>query len=80
MNCQTCGEEAHDFKNEEILECIPPPNVLIFGAFEIDEDYRNALFSKFPFLPAIEIVGSFKGMNPDFPSQSEWLEQRDEEE
>ncbi len=71
--CPTCGKKAHNFELEEALDCVPPKNVLKFGEFVIDKKYRNALYRKYPFYNAEEIVGSFLGHNPFFPSQRMWL-------
>ncbi len=76
--CQTCGKKAHNFANEEALNCIPPKGVLKFGTYEIDNEYRSALYNKFPFYTAEEVVGSYLGHNPYFPSQTIWFEERDE--
>ena len=72
-NCPTCGKKAHSFELEEALDCVPPKNVLKFGKFVIDKNYRNALYRKYPFYTAEEIVGSFLGYNRRFPSQRMWL-------
>lgn len=74
--CPTCGKKAHDFANEEALYCVPPKKVLQFGEYIINEKYRKALFQEFPFYTAEEIVGSYLGHNPYFPSQPEWLESK----
>ncbi len=72
--CPTCGEKAHDFAREEALDCVPPRNVLQFGNYLIDRDYREALYEEFPFYTTEEVVGSYLGHNPNFPSQIEWKE------
>ena len=41
--------------------------------------YKEALFDDYPFYTAEEVVGSFLGHNPYFPSQDEWEEEREEE-
>lgn len=73
LKCPTCGKNAHNFSEEEALKCIPPKTALKFGEYEINASYRNALYSKFPFYNTEEVVGSFLGHNPYFPSQKEWL-------
>ncbi len=77
LKCPSCGKNAHDFRTEEALNCVPPKDVLRFGDYEIDRSYRNALFSKFPNYTAEEIVGSFLGHNSIFPSQEEWLSEEE---
>jgi len=74
--CPTCGKPAHDFEKEEAFDCVPPKNVLKFGDYTIDEKYREALFKAHPYYTSEEVVGSFLGHNPYYPSQSEWLERK----
>ena len=60
-------------------ECtVPPPDQYIFGAYHIDPQYRDQLFADYPFYTSEEIVGSYLGYNPYFPSEQEWFEKRDE--
>tara|TARA_B110000027_G_scaffold36528_1_gene40430 strand:+ start:2091 stop:2321 length:231 start_codon:yes stop_codon:yes gene_type:complete len=66
--------QEHDFATAEVLDCVPPIGVLQFGEHAIDPRYRDALHSRFPFYTTEEVVGSFLGHNPYFPSQEEWLE------
>jgi len=77
--CETCGKSAHDFANEEVLDCVPPRDVLRFGQYEINKEYREALYKEFPFYTAEEVVGSYLGHNPNFPSEGEWLDQQTED-
>jgi hypothetical protein len=72
--CPTCGKKAHNFEKEEALYCVPPKDVLKFGEYSIDKRYRAALYKEYPFYTSEEVVGSFLGHNPYFPSQSVWLE------
>ena len=71
--CPTCGEPAHNFSKEEILDCIPPKSVMKFGEYRIRKTYRNALYLAHPNYTTREVVGSFLGHNPIFPSQEDWL-------
>lgn len=73
--CPTCGENAHDFEKGEFLNCVPPKEVLRFGSYQINSHYREALFKEYPIYTAEEVVGSYLGHNPNFPSQVEWLEE-----
>lgn len=75
--CPTCGKPAHDFEKEEALDCIPPKNVLKFGDYTIDKNYREALYKEYPHYTSEEVVGSFLGYNPYFPSQSEWRDRKE---
>ncbi|MBN2595707.1 hypothetical protein [Labilibaculum sp.] len=75
--CLTCGKQAHDFANEEALNCVPPREILIFGEYVIDKQYRDALFEEFPIYTTEEVVGSYFGHNPYFPSQDEWLDSKE---
>lgn len=51
---------------------VPPPNQLEFDPFELDEEYKRELYEKFPYYTEEEIVGTFLGRNPYFPSQVAW--------
>ena len=74
--CQTCGKKAHNYENEEIMDCVPPKDVLKFGGHTIDKSYRNTLYEQYPFYTAEEIVGSYLGHNPYFVDQETWLEEQ----
>jgi hypothetical protein len=71
--CPTCGKKAHDFEKEEAMNCVPPKEVLKFGEHQIDKKYRNALYKEFPMYTSEEVVGSYLGHNPNFPSQDAWM-------
>ncbi len=71
--CPTCGKKAHNFEEEEVMDCVPPKSVLKFGEYEIDKKYRNVLYKHHPYYTAEEVVGSYLGHNPYFPSQRVWL-------
>ena len=72
--CPSCGKKTHNFEKDEIMDCVPPKNVLKFGQYEINKNYRNALYKYCSIYTAEEVVGSYLGHNPHFPSQSEWLD------
>ena len=83
--CPSCSEnshifESHNFESEEFLYCVPPPKTLKFGNYVLSQEYKKALFDEYPFYTAEEVVGSFLGHNPYFPSQDEWEEEREAEE
>jgi len=54
-------------------DSIPPLNMYKFGKYEIDTDYRQELYEEYPFYTGEEIVGTYLGHNPYFPSQEEWF-------
>ena len=70
--CLSCGKPAHDFEKEEAMNCVPPKSVLKFGNYEINRYYRNALYKEYPMYTSEEVVGSYLGHNPNFPSQMAW--------
>jgi len=52
---------------------IPSPEVLTFGTYTLDVKYREALFDEYPFYTVEEIVGTYLGHNPYYPSQEVWI-------
>lgn len=76
--CQTCGKKAHNFEIEEVMNCIPPLDVLKFGPHLISSEYRQALYDEYPMYTTEEVVGSYLGHNPNFPSEDEWYEEENE--
>ncbi len=77
--CLSCGKKAHNFEKEEAFSCIPPKEVLKFGQYEINKEYREALYLEFPFYNAEEVVGSYLGHNHNFKSQRDWFEGRNKD-
>lgn len=75
--CPTCGKDAHDFLKEEAFNCVPPKEVLRFGDYEIDKKYRKELYNKFPLYNTEEIVGTYLGHNPHYPSQDKWINDKE---
>jgi hypothetical protein len=69
--CCTCAT-VHDWEFEEHLECVPPLNVLRFGDYLIPRAYRDALHAFSGIYITEEVVGSFLGHNPHFPSWLAW--------
>jgi len=61
------------------MECTPPLSVLCFGKYKMDPVYRQALYNHGSYYNTEEVVGSFLGHNPHFPSQQEWLQHQNEE-
>lgn len=56
---------------------IPLPETLTFGQHTIDARYRAALYAEYPFYTIEEIVGSYLGNNPYYPSQEVWIDLQD---
>jgi len=77
-SCDFCSKK-HDWRKEEQMECKPPLSVLCFGEYKIDPAYQLALYNHGNFYNMKEVIGSFLGHNPNFPSQEEWMEQQNEE-
>ena len=77
--CPSCSENCHNFEDEEFLSCVPPPDTLKFGDYVLSKEYKEALFNYSPSYNVEEVVGSFLGYNPYFPSQDQWEEEREEE-
>lgn len=76
--CVTCKQPNHDFAKEDASQCVPPSWVFQFGQHRLSGAYRAALFAVFPHYTVEEIVGSYLGRNPLFPSQFQWeREQRE---
>jgi len=78
-SCESCGQDEHNYATEEALACVPPRDALQFGPHRLDPAYRAALYEHFPFYTSEEIVGSFLGENPYWPSQETWLAPDDEQ-
>lgn len=74
--CDRC-EEEHNWEKDEYLECVPPRKQLVFGPYHLDPEYKEALFQDHPHYCTEEVMGSYFGHNPYFPSQDEWLEEKD---
>ena len=75
VHCPCCGE-TKDFENEESLTCVPPKDVLVFGRYHIEIDYREALYNEYPQYTVEEIVGSYIGENHLFPSYDDWIRKK----
>lgn len=61
---------------DEKMSQVPPPDVLEFGPYALDEEYRRALYEEYPCYTTEEIIGTFLGHNPYFPSQVAWQNAR----
>merc|ERR1711972_431631 len=72
-HCNRCGK-YHDWDKGKYLDCRPPLSVLRFGGTIIlDRSYRAALDAFCSLYTTEEIVGSYLGRNPHFPSQEKWF-------
>jgi len=71
-HCMQCDKE-HDWQKEEYMECVPPIHVLCFGEYILDPKYRQAVYQHCKQYNTEEVVGSFLGHNPHFPSQEKWI-------
>ena len=76
--CDLCNKR-HDWRKQEYMECKPPLSVLCFGKYKIDPAYRLALYKHGSDYNTEEVVGSFLGHNPYFPSEETWMQQQNEE-
>ena len=74
--CAGCNKE-HDWAQDEYFGCVPPRNVLRFGEYVIPRAYRDALYKFAPHYNTEEVMGSYLGHNPRFPSCSDWEEEQD---
>lgn len=57
--CNSCGQRAHNFDEEEALMCIPPRDVLKFGDIVIPAEYREQLYFTHPQFTTEEVVGTY---------------------
>lgn len=55
------------------MQCVPPLHVLNFGEYKLDPKYRQAVYEYSKNYNTEEVVGSFLGHNPYFPSQEKWI-------
>jgi len=69
MNNTTDIDFDSDIDEEQ---SIPSKDVLVFGDYHIPADYRSELYKYASFYTAEEIVGTFIGHDPVFPSYSKW--------
>ena len=59
------------------MHIVPMPHRLTFGPYTLDCNYREALYDEYPYYTIEEIVGSYLGHNPYFPSQDVWIDLQD---
>ena len=51
---------------------IPPPDQLVLNGYVIDPEYRAVVYARWPLYTVKEIVNTYLGLNPQFPSQAAW--------
>mgnify|MGYP001232584795 CR=1 FL=1 len=71
-NIEVTVDEFFSFTEDEQLMCIPPRDMLNFGEYTIPKDYRESLYMKHPKYTLEEILGTYLGYNPNFPSISDY--------
>jgi len=62
--------------DDEMLSRVPTSEQLGFGLYVLDKVYKRELYEKYPYYTTEEIIGSFLGYNPHFPSQVAWANAR----
>tara|TARA_R110002020_G_scaffold6394_6_gene27261 strand:+ start:363 stop:647 length:285 start_codon:yes stop_codon:yes gene_type:complete len=70
--CRTCGLKKHRFNKEIHLACVPNFAVSKICGVKIPRAYRRDLFAFSDFYTAEEVIGSYLGKNPYFPSYTNW--------
>lgn len=75
--CPTCGTFYPDENQMSVHDDIPDMDILSFGPYHMSLEYRQALYAEFPGYTTHEIVATFLGYNPIFPSQETWDRIRD---
>lgn len=58
------------------MQQVPPVQQLEFGSTVLDKLYRKELYEEFPHYTVEEIIGTYLGHNPFFPSQTAWRNRR----
>jgi hypothetical protein len=61
-----------EWTHEELYR-VPSMEEVVFGEYTLDRDYRESMES---FYNCVDVVGTYLGHNPDYPSQETWLERR----
>ena len=70
--CRTCGLKKHRFNKEIHLACVPNFAVQKICGVKIPRAYRRDLYAFSDFYTGEEILGSYLGHNPYFPSYADW--------
>lgn len=72
--CESCGYfHPCEYELSIQLQAVPERHVLQFGPYSLYQDYREALYNHWPEATTEEIIGTFLGFNPIFPSQQCWI-------
>jgi len=69
INCEVCNAYC-DFSGTHYAEkrdCIPYFHVRQFGEYTIPKGLRRRIYEKFPEYTVEHIVGTYLGVNPNFP-------------
>lgn len=74
-NCKSSAFQAFSKKQQRAPShyCIPPLNVLQFGATRWSPKYRVAYYKRAPMFETEEIVAAYYGGDPHFPSFEQWI-------
>ena len=66
--------QEHWQDNTEYMDCMPPGHIIQFVIYCMDRGYRAEVHRRFGhFYTTEEVMGTYLGHNPRFPSESEWL-------
>jgi hypothetical protein len=72
--CEACGYfHPSEYDLSFDTQAVPERDVLEFGPYWLSEDYREALYNDWPNATVEEIIGTFLGYNPLFPSHQAWV-------
>ena len=66
--CSRCAKH-HDLSKNEHMDCVPPLHIVRFGPYRLSREYREALNEYCSAYTTEEIVGSYLGYNPHFPTE-----------
>ena len=59
-----------------MMQRVPHCQQLHFDSYVLDEVYKEELYKEFPHYTVEEIIGTYLGHNPYFPSQIAWQNSR----
>ena len=68
--------DADKLVAEDMLQIIPEPCETVFGSYTLTPEYRAAMYKYCPDFIVDEIVATFLGYSPSFPSQVQWYKHR----
>ena len=58
------------------MQQVPPRHQLELGSYVLDKHYKKELYQEFPHYTVEQIIGTYLGHNPYFPSQTAWQNRR----